>query len=55
MKLTPVQLSKDPVRCSGDEGHYDFTTQKRIGMDTALFRGTTRTYNTLGRPTDTDK
>lgn len=55
MKLTPVELSKDPLRSSGDEGHYDFTAQKRIGMESALFRGTTRTYSTSGKPMDSDR
>lgn len=55
MKLTPVELSKDPTRVSADAGHYDFATQKRIGMESALLRGSTRTYDTVGRPKDTNK
>ncbi len=56
MKLTPAQLSKEPIRITVEPGRYDFATQQRVGVPTAMARTVngTRTYRGDGTPYDSD-
>lgn len=56
MKLTPVQLSKEPMRIAVGSGRYDFAKQQRMGVPSALTRtmNGTQTHDTHGRPQDRD-
>jgi hypothetical protein len=56
MKLTPVQLSKEPMRIEVEPGKYDFATQQRVGVPSALARtmNGTQTYDSHGKPHDRD-
>jgi hypothetical protein len=56
MKLTPVELSKEPLRIEVEAGKYDFATQQRAGVPSALARtmNGTQTHDTHGRPQDRD-
>jgi hypothetical protein len=56
MKLTPVELARDPVRVAVETHPYDFSTQRREGVATSLattYAGT-QTFNNQGKPVDKD-
>ena len=56
MKLTPVDLAQAATGFDVAQSHYDFTTQRRTGLETALattFRAT-QTHNGAGKPNDND-
>jgi hypothetical protein len=53
MKITPEELSREPIRVEVACGEYDFSTQKRIGAPSELARKT-QTYNNQGKPVDSD-
>jgi hypothetical protein len=56
MRLTPVELAEAPVCVAAGEHHYDFSTQRRIGVPTSLastYAGT-QTFNNHGKPIDKD-
>ena len=57
MKLTPIELAIAPVCVAAEEHHYNFSTQRRAGVtaSSAYRMGTTQTFNTVGKPTDTDR
>ena len=57
MKLTPVELANTPVCIAVEEQQYDFSTQRRVGVTTSSSykMGSTQTFNTLGKPIDTDR
>ena len=56
MKLTPLDLSKEPMRLAVGPDNYDFSTQRRTGLPSALARTVngTQTYSTQGKPVDHD-
>ena len=56
MKLTPEQLSKEPMRIEVEPGKYDFSAQQRVGVPSMLARtmNGTKTHDTHGRPQDRD-
>jgi hypothetical protein len=56
MKLTPLELSKEPLKFAVRTDNYDFSTQRRTGLTPAL-AGTanaTQTHNAKGQPVDRD-
>ena len=56
MKLTPAELSLEPMRLTIGASHYSFSTQKREGISSTLsvsFAGT-QTFNSKGQPVDKD-
>lgn len=57
MKLTPVELAQAPVCIAAGEHHYDFSTQRRVGVSTSMAykMAGTRTRNAAGEPYDTDR
>lgn len=56
MKLTPVELAQDPMRIGIDAHTYDFATQLRVGLSSALTvtHGGTQTHSSQGKPIDRD-
>jgi hypothetical protein len=56
MKLTPVELSKEPMRFAVETKNYDFSSQRRTFVNSPLTftaRGT-QTYDGRGKPVDHD-
>ncbi len=51
MKVTPMELCREPMRLEMGEGHYDLSSQRRIGTD-PLMAMTAQTYNSQGKPMD---
>jgi len=51
MKVTPMELCREPMRLEMGEGHYDLSSQRRIGTD-PLMAVTAQTYNSQGKPMD---
>jgi hypothetical protein len=56
MKLTPTELSKEPLKFAVRTDNYDFSTQKRAGFNPALAvtMNATQTHDTHGKPKDRD-
>jgi len=56
MKLTPLDLSKEPIRFAVGPDNYDFSSQKRTGLtsELAFTANATRTFNNQGKPVDKD-
>lgn len=56
MNVTPADLCQEPARFDIGSSHYDFTTQRRFGLDTSMattFRAT-QTHSGSGKPIDND-
>jgi hypothetical protein len=54
MKLTPTELSKEPLKVAVSTDNYDFSTQKRANFNPAL-GNSTQTFSTTGKPMDSDR
>jgi hypothetical protein len=56
MKLTPLDLSKDPLPLGIDTQTYDFGTQKRTCADSPLTLAgrSTQTHDSHGKAIDSD-
>jgi len=56
MKLTPVELSKEPIRVGVETQNYDFASQRRTSINSPLTvtHGGTQTYSEKGKPQDRD-
>jgi hypothetical protein len=57
MKLTPAELAQAPDFVAAEEHHYDFSTQRRVGVSpsSAYTMAGTRTRNAAGEPYDSDR
>ena len=56
MEITPEDLCKEPNAFDVSNSHYDFASQRRVGLDTSMattFRAT-QTHSGSGRPNDSD-
>jgi hypothetical protein len=56
MKLTPVELSRKPIRIGVETQNYDFASQRRTSINSPLTvtYGGTQTHNNQGKPVDKD-
>jgi hypothetical protein len=56
MKLTPIDLAKEPMRFAVETDNYDFSSQRRttINAPLTITMNATKTHNTAGKPVDSD-
>jgi hypothetical protein len=56
MKVTPAELSKEPMRFMVESQNYDFSTQRRTSINSELTvtHGGTQTFSERGKPQDRD-
>jgi hypothetical protein len=56
MKLTPVELSREPMRFTVETQNYDFSNQQRLTINSqmSITHGGTQTFSERGKPQDRD-
>jgi hypothetical protein len=56
MKVTPMDLAQEPLRFVVEEHRYDFSTQRRVGLNSIqmITVNGTQTFGSHGNPIDRD-